>query len=77
IILIINRIDDFILQRFLIVDQPSDWIKNSIMCDPIGSILSGSEIYYDHHHNIIESSFNGLEQILILPFRVIDHQNDT
>ena len=24
------------------------------MCDLIGFILSGSEIYYDLHHNIIE-----------------------
>ena len=34
---------------------------NLLMCDPIDFILSDSEIYYDLHHNIIETSFDGLE----------------
>ena len=34
---------------------------NHLMCDPIDSILSRSEIYYDLHHNIIETSFDGLK----------------
>ena len=46
------------------------------MCDPIGSILSGSEIYCDLHHNIIEILFDGLEYFQFYPSRVIDHQDD-
>ena len=34
---------------------------NFLMDDPIGSILSSSEIYCDLHHNIIETLFDGLE----------------
>ena len=38
--LIINRIDYFILEWFLIVDQPYDQSETSFECDPIGSNLS-------------------------------------
>ena len=31
------------------------------MYDSIGSILSDSEIYYDLHHNIIKTLFDGLK----------------
>ena len=34
---------------------------NPLICDPIGSILSDNEIYYDFYYNIIETSFDGLE----------------
>ena len=34
---------------------------NFLMCDPIGSILSGNEIYCDLHHNIIETLFDRLK----------------
>ena len=33
--LIINHIDDYILEQFIIIDQPSDQIETSIICDPI------------------------------------------
>ena len=46
------------------------------MCDPIGSILSSSEIYCDLYHNIIEILFNGLEQFQLSPPKIIDHQDD-
>ena len=47
------------------------------MCDPIGFILSDSEIYYDLHHNVIKTLFDGLEQFQLYPLRVIDYPNDT
>ena len=46
------------------------------MCDPIGFILSGSEIYYDLYHNIIETPFDGLKQFQLYPSKIIDHQDD-
>ena len=46
------------------------------MYDPIDSILSGSEIYCDLYHNIIDILFNGLEQFQLCPPRIIDHQDD-
>ena len=46
------------------------------MCDPIDFILSGSEIYYDLYHNIIETLFDGLKYFQFYPSRVINHQDD-
>ena len=46
------------------------------MCDPVGSILSSSEIYYDLHHNIIETLFDGLKNFELYPSKIIDHQDD-
>ena len=46
------------------------------MCDPIDSILYGSEIYCDLYHNSIETLFNGLEQFQLNPPKIIDHQDD-
>ena len=57
----------------IIIDQPSDRTKISFVCDPIDFILSSSEIYYDFYHNIIETSFDRLEQLWLCPSRVIDH----
>ena len=38
--LIINRIDCFTVERFLIIDQPYDQSETSFECDPIGLNLS-------------------------------------
>ena len=46
------------------------------MYNPIGSILSGSEIYYDLYYNIIETLFDGLEYFQFNLSRAIDHQDD-
>ena len=46
------------------------------MCDSIGSILSGSKIYYDLHYNIIKTLFDELEYFQFYPSRAIDHQDD-
>ena len=46
------------------------------MCDPIGFILSSSEIYCDPYHNIIEILFNELEQFQLTSPRIIDYQDD-
>ena len=46
------------------------------MCHPIDSTLSDTEIYCDLQYNIIETSFDGLEQFQLYPSRVIDYQDD-
>ena len=46
------------------------------MCDLIGSILYGSEIYYNPYHNIVKTLFNGLEPFQLCPSKIIDHRDD-
>ena len=74
--LIINHIDDYTLQRFIIVNQLSNQTKISIVYDLISSILSGSKIYHDLSHNIIETLFDGLKQFQRCFSRIINYQDD-